>query len=205
MRYTRLPVIVFALLASTRLGAQQSLAELARQEEERRKATPPPTKVYTNKDLGSAGSGTVSSAASPAATKPEAGKDPKDAKDPKDSKDSKDPKDAKDAKDSKDAKDAAGQDKPKDKAYWAARQKALQDTLDRDQSFAEALQSRINALTTEFVNRADPAQRTVVEQNRNKAIAELERLKKTIVDDKKALADFEEEARRAGVPPGWLR
>jgi hypothetical protein len=198
MRYTRLTVTVFALLASTRLMAQQSLADLARQEEERRKASPPPTKVYTNKDLG-AGAAIV-----PTAAKPDAAKDTKDAKDAKEVKDAKDPKDA---KDSKDAKDAAGQDKnaPKDKAYWAARQKALQDVLDRDQAFAAALQSQINALTTDFVNRADPAQRAVVEQNRNKALAEFEKLKKTIIDDKKAIADFEEEARRAGIPPGWLR
>jgi hypothetical protein len=36
-------------------------------------------------------------------------------------------------------------------------------------------------------------------------MAELERLKKQVVDDRKAIADIEEEARRAGVPPGWLR
>jgi hypothetical protein len=34
---------------------------------------------------------------------------------------------------------------------------------------------------------------------------ELARLKKAIDSDKKAVADLEEEARRAGVPPGWLR
>ena len=31
------------------------------------------------------------------------------------------------------------------------------------------------------------------------------RLKKAIENDKKALADLQEEARRAGVPPGWMR
>ena len=81
----------------------------------------------------------------------------------------------------------------------------LQEALDRDSTFAEALQSRINALTTDFVNRDDPAQRTVIERDRQKAVAELDRLKKQISDDRKALADFEEEGRRAGVPPGWLR
>jgi hypothetical protein len=30
-------------------------------------------------------------------------------------------------------------------------------------------------------------------------------LKQAIVDGKKAIADLGEEARRAGVPPGWLR
>jgi len=36
-------------------------------------------------------------------------------------------------------------------------------------------------------------------------LTELDRLKKQIVDDQKAITDIEEEARRAGVPPGWLR
>ena len=40
---------------------------------------------------------------------------------------------------------------------------------------------------------------------RQKAIADLNRLTKEIADGKKAIADFQEEARRAGVPPGWLR
>jgi hypothetical protein len=36
-------------------------------------------------------------------------------------------------------------------------------------------------------------------------MAELTRLKQAIVTETKAIADFQEEARRAGVPPGWLR
>jgi hypothetical protein len=131
--------------------------------------------------------------ATSAASKPEGSKDSKDAKDDKSAKD------GKDAKDAKPAEDAKGQ------AYWSAKRKTLQDALDRDLTFADALQSRINALATDFVNRDDPAQRAVIERDRQKAAAELERLRKQIVDDRKAVADFEEEARRAGVPPGWLR
>ena len=52
----------------------------------------------------------------------------------------------------------------------------------------DALQTRINALTADFVNRDDPAQRAVIERDRQKNIAELNRLKQTIQDDKKALA-----------------
>ena len=68
-----------------------------------------------------------------------------------------------------------------------------------------ALQTQINSLTTDFINRSDPAQRSVIEQNRQKALSEFARLQNDIEKDKKAIADFEEEARRAGVPPGWLR
>ena len=83
--------------------------------------------------------------------------------------------------------------------------KALQANLERDRIYVDALQSRINALTTDFVNRDDPAQHAVVGLERDKAVAELRRLKQATVDDQKAIADLDEEARRAGVPPGWLR
>jgi hypothetical protein len=173
----------------------QSLGELAKKEEERRKQVTQSGKVYTNKDLASVPPSTMPPPAPPADA---AGPDAKDAKDAKDAAKSGDSAKGKDDK-------AAAKDPAKDQAYWAGRKKALQDALDRDMSFADALQSKINALTTDFVNRDDPAQRAVIERNRLKALAELDGLKKQIVADKKALADFEEEARHAGVPPGWLR
>jgi hypothetical protein len=77
--------------------------------------------------------------------------------------------------------------------------------LEREQTYVEALQSRVNALSADFVNRDDPAQRAVIAADRQKAVAELERLKGRIELGKKAIADLEEEARRANVPPGWLR
>jgi hypothetical protein len=175
------------------LGAQ-SLGDVAKKEEDRRKAVASAGKVYTNKDLPSVPA--PAPGASPAAAPP-AAKGGADA-----SADNKD----KDDKQT-DAQSDATRDKPapKDQAYWAERSKKLHDQLERDQTFSEALQSRINALTTDFVNRSDPAQRAVIERDRQKALAELSNLKKQIDDNRKALADLEEEARRAAVPPGWLR
>ena len=105
-----------------------------------------------------------------------------------------------------DGKEAAkDKDEPKDQKYWAGRMKALQDALSRDEAHVQAMETHINSLQTDFVNRDDPAQRATIAVDRQKAIEERDRLKKTIVDDKKAIDDFEEEARRASVPPGWLR
>jgi hypothetical protein len=182
----------------------QSLADVARKEEERRKTQAPATKVYTNKDLGEAPPATVPApsqaaggSASPSSSAESTPSSTTDATKKGDQKEAKDSKDAREAKDDK--TEAQGQ------AYWAKRMKTARETLDRDSTFADALQSRISALTTDFVNRDDPAQRSTIERDRQKAIAELDRLKKQIVDDRKAVADIEEEARRAGVPPGWLR
>jgi hypothetical protein len=191
MRAKRLlQLTVYLLVAGTASAAwAQSLADVARKEEERRK-TQQAAKVYTNKDLAPApppstppAGGTDSTADGKATTENQA----KDAGAPGN-------------KDKSDAKPEL-----KDRAYWSGRRKSLQDALDRDSTFAEALQSRINALTTDFVNRDDPAQRATIERDRQKALAELERLKKQIIEDRKAIVDLEEEARRAGVPAGWLR
>jgi hypothetical protein len=197
----------FGLLVVTTASYAQSLADVARKEEERRKTQPQSAKVYTNKDLvevpqstmpspapsGASGTGgsatTTAPAASTSSTSSSAASTGASG--------------AKDDKGASDAKDAPSQ--TRDRAYWSGRVKAAQDTLDRDATFADALQSRINALTTDFANRDDPAQRATIGRDRDKATAELERLKKKVVEDRKAIADIEEDARRSGVPPGWLR
>jgi len=175
-----------ALAGSAYPVKAQGLGDVARKEEERRKDIKAPAKVYTNKDLGSvpdAPSGTFSSPTASGSASTEA------------------PKDAASVK-SDDAKDKGP---TKDQAYWSGRKKDLQTKLDSDQTLADALQSRINALNTDFVNRDDPVQRAGIDRDRKKANSELDRLKKSVQDGKKALSDLDEEARKAGVPAGWLR
>jgi hypothetical protein len=183
-----LGVTAVGLIAPAARG--QSLADVARKEEERRKTIAAPAKVYTNKDLNAVPAGSPN-ASTPAPVRP--GDEAPKAADG-------------DGKGSA-PKTANADDKApaKDQKYWFGRLKALQDKLARDQDYADAMQTRINALTTDFVNRDDPAQRTVIGQNRQKSIAELARLTTSVQDTKKAIADLLEEARRAGVPPGWLR
>jgi len=173
-----------AVLLCATLASAQSLGDVARQEEARRKEIKHPAKLYTNKDLSDVPFG-------PPAP-------PDDPKTGQATPSSDAPKDAKDAKD-------GSKDKARDQSYWSGRMKDLSGQLSRDETFADALQSRINALTADFTSRDDPAQRAQIGRDRQKAVEELDRLKKTIQSDKKALADLQEEARRASVPPGWLR
>jgi len=175
----------------------QSLADIARKEEERRKTISQPAKVITNKDLSPPPAPSTPAAAGDSDVK--AGSDAKAG-------DAKAGGDAKGSANAVSPKAAAeGKDEKKDQAYWSGKLKALQQQLDRDQSYADALQVKINALTTDFVNRDDPVQRSRIESERNRSLAELARLKNAVIDDNKAIADLQEEARRAGVPPGWLR
>jgi hypothetical protein len=182
-------LLVAAGFAAPPVGAQ-SLADVAKKEADRRKTVPEPAKVYTNKDLSPVPPGS----SSPAAPAPDASAKTGDT-------------DKKgDDKGEKAEKSEKGEKEPvKDQAYWSGKLKALRDKLAKDKDYADAMQTRINSLTTDFVNRDDPAQRSVIEQNRNKSIAELGRLNTSVKDTQKAIDDLLEEARRAGVPPGWLR
>ena len=197
MRLHVLTLLLSALVCGSLVGVRaQSLADVARQESERRKAIKDSGKVYTNNDLKEVPRATTPAQPAAPTAAPDGSKDAKET--------SVESKDA-----NKQAVEKPGAEKEKaaqkDQAYWSARMKALQTAVERDQTYVSALQSRINALTTDFVNRDDPAQRARIAIDREKAAAELERLKKAIVDGKRAIADFEEEARRAAVPPGWLR
>lgn len=190
-------VVAFAapLLAQT---APPSLAEVAKKEAERRAGLKGPAKVYTNDDLKKAPALPPSAAPATADQKTEDAK----AGDKK--------ADDKKADDTKaDAKDAKEGDKPdteqKGEDYWRPRMTQAREELRRNEMFLDALQSRVNALSAEFSSRDDPYQRAQIADDRQKALAELDRVKDQIEKDKKAISDIEEEARRAGVPAGWIR
>jgi|SRR5688572_2054311 len=176
----------------------QSLGNVAREEAARRNKVATSGKAYTNANLEPAPPPAVAAPASaaPASQAGASGQAPSGAAAPA----AGTPAAKSDKKGDPDKKD----DK-KDEKYWRERLKATREAKARAESFAEALQSRINALSTDFVNRDDPAQRGVIAADRQKALDELARVKKEVQDHTKALADLQTEARREGVPPGWVR
>ena len=166
---------------ATAAGAQ-SLADVARKEEARRKQVAKPARVLTNKDLKpseipipQAGSEQAATA-TPGAPKPDEQK----------------------AADEQDAQ-------ARDEQTWRDRMAKARADLEHSEMYLDALQSKINALWADFTSRDDPAQRAVIESDRKKTLAECERVKQQVQDQHKAIDDLEEEARKAGVPPGWLR
>lgn len=187
MRLVHLLVIVL-LAAWASPAAGQSLAAVARKEEARRKQLKQPSRVITNKDLRAGDAGPRAVAQPPVAAPA--------------------PAPAADA-----AAPGAPGDKPVDEATqreqdeqaWRQKMADAKLTLERSQMYADALQSKINALWADFTARDDPAQRAQIELERKRALAEQERVKGDIETQKKAISDLEEEARKAGVPPGWVR
>jgi hypothetical protein len=103
------------------------------------------------------------------------------------------------------AGERAAPDPKQDREYWRTRLADLQDQRDRNAFMMDAVQSRINGLWVDFTARDDPAQRAVIGSDRQRALAELARMKKDQEALDKKIADLYEEARRANVPPGWLR
>jgi hypothetical protein len=92
-----------------------------------------------------------------------------------------------------------------DEKAWRTRIAEARAAMDRDQGLVEAMQSRINSLQNDIVNRDDPAQQGALRQTLAKALSELERLRAQVATDQKAIAAIQDDARRQNVPPGWVR
>jgi hypothetical protein len=182
MKFTVVVGLAVALaISAAASAAQKPLGEVARQEEARRKTVKAPSKVYTNDNLKADTSSPVPPAAaagaSPAPSMPDASQ----------------------------PSAAPADSAAKGEAFWKKRLADARTALDRAQSFADALQTRINSLSADFTSRDDPAQRAKVGSDRDKALAELDRVQKEVQDSTKAIAAIQEEARKAGVPAGWVR
>ncbi len=181
------PAVARAQTQTVPTTTPQTLADVARAEEARRKKVGKSAKVYTNTDLKPDPTAPDASAR-PSTVVPEvnlpggAVADVPPADPP-----------------AADATEVRGQ------AYWSGRVTAAQGALDRSRLFADSLQSRINALRTDFVNRDDPAQRAVIDTNLKSALSELAKVQKEMEAQQKEITAIQDEGRRAGVPASWLR
>ena len=190
----QLPALVGAILAW--LGAPPtSLADVAKHEAVRRALTPPSVAIYTNDDLPAMrpsdippseariGEGDPGAAIPPATDQSQARKTFPAFERPPD-----------------DAVPAAG-----DEAGWRSRVAALMAAADRDRTLAAGLQSRVLSLQNEVLRRDDPAQRAQLTQELAKTLSELDKMTATVQKNQIALDELREDARRRGVPPGWIR
>ena len=162
-------------------AAEQSLGDVARNAEAARNASPgrPPAKVYTNKDLASVAHlpPPVTPKPSTTAAKP-APPAPSDEKAPID---------------------------VKSEAYWRERMRPLRERLDGTRALADDTKRRAE----ELLRLSDRCFAIgVVCEDYTESLRLTEEHKSLLADVARAeqdVAALEEEARRAGVPPGWLR
>ena len=191
--HLRLHVLALVVASLSAAGVAsvlgQSLGDVSRKEEARRKDMKQPSKVYTNKDLG----GVVAGPEAPPSTDPS--KPPTAATTAE--RDTEKDKSAK-------ATDQSASGEKKDQAYWSGRMKGLAEQLQHDETFAEALQSRINALTADFSARDDPAQRAVIGKDRQKRWTSLLVSRKPSTPTKRPSPILKKKRAVQGAP-GWLR
>lgn len=181
------------LAGSVAAASAQSLADVARQEQERRKAIKEPSRVYTDADVQKAAPLTTA-AARPGKEVPvgeeqaAAGHDTDKAAAP-----------AKPA-DGKPAAPAADTE-----AAWRAKAQQAQEGLASSRRLLDALEQQAMRAAIDTANATrggNPAPADPNGQGRNR---EMERLRRDIERYQNTLNSLPDEARRAGVPPGWVR
>jgi hypothetical protein len=192
MKYrSRRPWLVIAFVSVCLLGAaevavSQSLAEAARREAARRMAVTKPAKVYTNASLRSVPGDVI-----PTPPGPGGGQEQGSA--------------AGAVGAQAVAEPAPTPDPTRTQEYWKKRMADAEQERDNNSLMIDALESRINGLLADFTARDNPLERAAIASNRQKALDELERRKTLQINLVKAISDIEDEARRARIPPGWLR
>jgi hypothetical protein len=179
MRRCVLTALVLGAIAGP--VAAQSLGQAARKEAERRSGARGPAKSYTGEDLkgGAPATAPAEVPAPPPAVRDSAPSEPQETR----------------------AVPDASAERARQAARWRGR--------------AEGLRHQIRVLEQE----ADEADRAanmsalggpiscsgVVNTEHERNLGEVAKARRTLAQARKALDDLEEEARRAGVPPGWLR
>lgn len=179
MRFYSCCAVLLTLTFGARPSAQ-SLADVARAEEARRKTVKPGAKIYTNEDLGGTlpASAPPADAASASSSAKAAGAKPEEQK---------------------------AVDPTKTEKYWKDRASAIQETLSRLKLLQDALQTQVSGLNAEYLSMDDPGHRGLLETRMHRATLELQRVQQDIEKQTKAAADLQEEARKAGIPAGWVR
>jgi hypothetical protein len=185
MSFWQAPIVVVALLTWLN-STPASFAEAAQREALRRQLMPKTTRQLSNLNLPASAIVTeesLAAAAADASTAPAKTGDPAAAA----------------------AATGGSASASHDEQWWRDRVASARKDLDEHQRLAGALQSQIAALTTDFVNRDDPAQRARIQNDRQKAMDSLATMQKQIEADQKAITAVQDDARRANVPPGWVR
>ncbi len=163
------------ILTAGLLLGQSPLVELSKKEKQRRKKEKA-VKVITNEDLGKAPSPSVSISGARYSPSPEEG-----------------------------IGKAVKSPRKKDRKWWVSRKKKLEEKIASLKRKIEELQKKVNTLTTGFLIEQRPIAHQRLKDELEKTKGALERAKKDLEKARKELDKLYEEARKAGIPPGWLR
>jgi hypothetical protein len=170
-------VVAGVLVAGIAASSAQSLADVARTEEARRKKVAAPAKVYTDADVQKYAPATPGAQAAATTVT------------------------ALDGNGKPVGQQAAAEGLPADEAGWRARLQNARDGMDRNRLLLSALEQQARSAA----RRAGTAEGEESADSNASRAAEVKRLKAEMDSFGATLANAEEDARKAGVPPGWVR
>jgi hypothetical protein len=190
---------VLALLLAAPLLRAQSLGDVAKREDEKKKkaAKPPATvKVYTDEDLKKAReSGSAAVTVLPDNPNRDSSSSTSDD----------------DETVSGEGPAVGGQGRPgggrRNERYWRTKAAQLRAAVQRADNRITDLESRIAALRNDRspTNLQDPNRLQTRDRDLQRAQVDLEAARREAEAARKAVADLEDEARRQGALPGWVR
>jgi len=183
-------VFLFGINAS---GYGQSLAELAKREQERRSAVPSEAKVITNKDTYKYRNSPVTTGSIPApspAPKPE-GQTPGVADLTIGGKPKVDPTESTDS-----------QGRPE--SFWRQTFTDARMKVKELESEAKVLVLKANDLQNQFYKESSGFKQQDIQREIQKTLYEQDQNKANLAKAKEELADLEKEARKSGALPGWI-
>jgi ABC-type phosphate transport system auxiliary subunit len=93
-------------------------------------------------------------------------------------------------------------------AYWRSRAELRRAAVTQAEGRIAAIEKQLEALRLDrspTANVGDPFRLQTMQAQIRTAQTDLDTVRKQLEDARQALSDFEEEARRAGALPGWLR
>jgi len=197
MRLTTLLALLVLLLAAPAFSRAQSLGEAAKKEQEKQEkkkksGKPPATvKVYTDEDLKKA----RESESGAVTVLPENGN-----------------LEAGSASSGDDDEVVSGEGRPvggrrRTETYWRDRATRARTAVEEADAKVKDLEARVAAIRNDMnpVNTQDPNRLQSRDRELREAIDALDAARLSADAARKALSDLEEEARRPGALPGWLR
>ena len=166
------------ILAVASPAFPDDLAALAKKEKERRAKLAKPGRVYTEEDGKATGTGSVTTMPGPPATPPEA--------------------------------PPAGASKEDQKAMWKARADAARTEIAASQARLADLKREYAEFDSDIAEvpaaeLLDPMRLQKREARKVEMRAQIEQQKQVVADAQKSLSVLETEARKNGIPAGWLR
>lgn len=93
----------------------------------------------------------------------------------------------------------------KDETWWGARVQQLTEAIARTDTALESISVELAGLERDIAARDDPAQRSQLVTRRAALLDERQKRQRERRAQDASLEALLEEARKAGVPPGWLR